>query len=145
RRASRPATYFLTAGWMRHENNVVTSYRQTVERFGEKKADRVNRLMLKNYSRFGLVATGCYDLESAAEKIAPLAQKMGLSVETLPGDDCWLARLMTGPHHGDPDGFLVLPPRSRLDFDNWCSLLMGGKRAGPQPVSGQLTGPCFSD
>lgn len=122
--ASTPPTYFLTQGWMRHENNVVDSYNATVEKFGMAKADRINQLMLSNYERFGLVDTGVYDLDQAAGKVAPLAARMNLAVETLPGELSWLERLLTGPYD-DPDKFLVLPPKSELDFDQWCPLLDG--------------------
>lgn len=120
--ASKCPTYFLTEGWMRHENNIITSYAQTVEKYGEARADRINKMMLKNYRRFGLVETGCYDLAAAAARVAPLAQKMDLAVETLPGDNSWLKRLFTGPHD-DPNLFLVLPPHTELNFDKWCGLL----------------------
>ncbi|MDR0354886.1 MAG: DUF1638 domain-containing protein [Deltaproteobacteria bacterium] len=124
KRASRPPTYFLTSGWMRHENNVVSSYQYAVERYGQKQADRINHLMLKNYSRFGLVATGCYDLDEAAARIDPLAVKMNMTVENIDGDMVWLTRLLTGPYD-DPNLFLVMPPRSQLTFDDWCPLIMG--------------------
>jgi len=124
RAASSPPTYFLTQGWMRHENNMVDSYKATVEKYGPARADRINKLMLANYKRFGLVDTGVYDLDQAAAKVAPLAAKMDLAVEALPGESGWLERLLTGPYD-DPDKFLVLPPRSELDFDQWCAFLEG--------------------
>ncbi|MDL2227193.1 DUF1638 domain-containing protein, partial [Deltaproteobacteria bacterium OttesenSCG-928-M10] len=122
KKASRPVTYFLTAGWMRHENNMVDSYNRTVERYGPARADRINKMMLANYQRFGLVDTGCYDLDQAAEKVAPLAKIVDLPVERLPGDKSWLDRLLTGPYD-DPEKFLVLPPRSELGFDQWLPLI----------------------
>ncbi len=125
--ASKSPTYFLTEGWMRHENNIVTSYERTVEKYGEARADRINKMMLKNYHRFGLVETGCYDYPAAAARIAPLAKKMDLAVEALPGDNSWLDRLLSGPWD-DPNLFLVLPPHTCLNFDKWCGLL---ERTGP--------------
>ena len=121
-KASRPPTYFLTEGWMRHENNVITSYDRTVEKYGRAKADRINKLMLKNYRRFGLVDTGCYDLQVASDKVAPLAEIMELEVERLPGQESWLDRLLTGPWD-NPALFLVLPPHSDLRFEQWSGLL----------------------
>ena len=125
--ASTPVTYFLTAGWMRHETNLVDSYQRTVERYGQVKADRINKMMLANYERFGLVDTGCYDLEQAAERVGPLAKTVNLSVEQLPGDDSWLNRLLTGPHD-NPDKFLIIPPNSDLGFEQWATL-MGAESA----------------
>jgi hypothetical protein len=128
--ASQPPTYFLTEGWMRHENNIVAGYGRTVEKYGEARADRIHKMMLQNYRRFGLVDTGCYDLSAAAARVAPLAEKLDLAVETLPGDGSWLDRLLTGPHD-DPRLFLVLPPHSELNFDRWSALLDQGGCPGP--------------
>ncbi|MDR2302388.1 MAG: DUF1638 domain-containing protein [Deltaproteobacteria bacterium] len=138
--ASKTATYFLTDGWMRHENNVIRSYQKTIERYGEKRADRINKLMLKNYKRFGMVKTGCYDLDKAAEAVKPLAEKMGMSIEAIPSDRTWLELLVTGPHD-DPELFLTLPPNSPLDFDDWCALLMGHSSAAAEAglVADQLS------
>ncbi|MDR2367667.1 MAG: DUF1638 domain-containing protein [Deltaproteobacteria bacterium] len=133
REASRPATYFLTAGWMRHENNVIRSYDRTVARFGRGRADRINRVMLKNYRRFALVRTGCYALAEAESMVRPLADKMGMAVEALPADLGWLARLLTGPHD-DPSLFLTLPPRSALGPDRWDPLLWGDRPPGRPAV-----------
>ena len=120
--ASDPITYFLTEGWMRHENNVVTSYDQTVAKYGQNRADRINRMMLKHYKRFGLVNTGVYDLDAAAAKVDRLAKVVEMYVEELPGEKGWLDTLLTGPHD-DPSKFLVLPPRSLLNFDQWSGIL----------------------
>ena len=127
--SARVPTYYLTAGWMRHENNVITGYDQMVAKFGTAKADRMNSLVLKHYRRFGLVDTGVYDLEAAMDRVAPMAEKLNLSVEKLSGDGSWLDRLLTGPH--EADDFLVIPPRGRLDFEQWKDLLMGGGAATP--------------
>jgi hypothetical protein len=137
--SSKTSTYFLTDRWMRHENNVIKSYQTTIERYGEKRADRINKLMLKNYKRFGLVKTGCYDLSQAAQRVKPLADKMEMSIEAIASDRTWLELLVTGPHD-DPSLFLTLPPNSKLDFDNWCALLMGeSSRPSTSLVAEQLS------
>lgn len=119
---SRRATYYLTAGWMKHENNLVTSYERSVEKFGQARADRINATMFKNYARLGLVDTGSFDLTAAEAKVKPLAERLNLPVEELPGDSGWLERLLTGPYE-DESRFLVLPPHSDLDFDQWRRFL----------------------
>jgi hypothetical protein len=140
RQASKPVTYFLTAGWMRHENDLVTSYNKSVERYGRRQADRLNRLMLKHYRRFGLVCTGCYDVGSIEGKIKPLADLLGLSVESLPGDMDWLDTLLAGPHL-DPERFLVIAPGSPISFDQWCPLLMGDGVSAPGAAQSVLELP----
>jgi len=122
RAGSLVPTYYLTAGWLRHENNVVSDYERLAVGSGRAKADRITKMMLKHYHRFGLVDTGVYDLERTAERVAPLAERMNLRVETLPGDASWLDRLLIGPH----DDFLVLPPHTELGFDHWSDFLLSG-------------------
>ena len=129
--ASDPVTYFLTEGWMRHENNVITSYDQMVAKYGQNRADRINKMMMKHYQRFGLVDTGVYDLAAASARVSPLAGMLEMKVERLPGQTGWLDTLLTGPHD-DPSKFLVLPPRSLLNFDQWCGLLDQVGSAGVQ-------------
>ncbi|MGL4208173.1 MAG: DUF1638 domain-containing protein [Candidatus Adiutrix sp.] len=120
--ASQPPTYFLTEGWLFHENNVVAAYEQAAQKYGEEKARRINKMMLKNYGRFALLDTGAYDLEEAALKIAPLAQMLGIKVEALWASRLWLDALLTGPYD-DPSRFLLLKPHSHLTFDHWQALL----------------------
>ncbi|MDR1487757.1 MAG: DUF1638 domain-containing protein, partial [Deltaproteobacteria bacterium] len=100
--ASKPPTYFLTSGWMRHENNVVTSYQKCIEKYGLRRSERIHRIMLHNYHRFGLVETGCYDMKNAVQQVQDLAQAMDLKVETLPGDLEWVKRFLLGPYD-DPE------------------------------------------
>jgi hypothetical protein len=134
RLASRPVTYFLTAGWLRYENNIITTYQQSVEKFGKRQADRINRLMFKHYRRIGLVKTGCYDLAVIADRVGPLAETLELTVESLEGDDDWLKELLLGPCL-DSDRFLVVGPNSTICFDAWSKLLMG---SDPVSSSSQL-------
>ena len=123
RRASAiPPTYYLTAGWLRHENNMLSDYERLIKEHGQATADRITRLMLKHYQRFALIDTGVYDLERTTAQVARLAEKMNLSVETLSGDPSWLDRLFTGPY----DDFLVLPPYTELNFDHWSGFLLSG-------------------
>ena len=120
REASRTPTYYLTAGWLRHENNVVGDYERLVEQRGQDKADRLTKMMLQHYRRFGLVDTGTYDLEQAAARVTPLAGRLGLAVERVPGAGSWLERLLTGPH--EAEDFMIISPGGRLSPDRWNAL-----------------------
>jgi len=126
--SARLPTYYLTDGWLHHENNVVSDYERLAARDGQAKADRITRLMLRHYRRFGLVETGAYDLKRTMKRVAPLAERLGLSVESLPGDASWLVRLLNGPY--EKGEFLVLPPRTELTFDQWSDFLLSGGEGG---------------
>jgi hypothetical protein len=121
--ASRPVTYFLTEGWLRHENNLVGSYESAIKKFNPEMAAKVNKSMLEGYSRLGLLDTKSYDLEKIAEKVTPLAVDLNLSVEALPVDTAWLYDFLRGDHD-DAVRFLKVPPRSRIDFSLWNKLFV---------------------
>lgn len=121
---SRPVTLFLTDGWMRQANNLLAAHERNVKRYGAERAHRVSKMVYSGYKRFGLVDTGCYDLDSAAAQIRPFAELMDMSVETLPGDNSWLDRLLLGPHD-DSDKFLIIEPHSELGFEQWSKLMEG--------------------
>jgi hypothetical protein len=134
-RASKPVTYFLTKGWLSHEQNVVTAYESASRQFDPETAIRLNRILLEGYGRFGLLDTGAYDLEEAGERVRPLAESLGLLVETIPSDPGWLNSFLLGDH-GDEGLFLRLPPRSKLSPDDWIRLLTA------RHVQGQTQLPC---
>ncbi|UQZ88544.1 hypothetical protein C4J81_04710 [Deltaproteobacteria bacterium Smac51] len=111
------ATYFLTAGWLRYTDNLISSFARDAERFGREKAERVYKIMLKHYRRFGFIDTGAYDLEQQERQIGPLADTLNIGLERLDGDLSWLRRLLTGPW-SEAD-FLIVPPNSRLNLTDW--------------------------
>jgi hypothetical protein len=110
-------TYFLTAGWLRHTESMINAFARDSARFGEEKARRIYKVMLKHYRRFGFIETGAYSFAAEKEKIAPLAADMGIAVEELPGDSGWLNRLLTGPW--PLAEFIIIPPNSCLDAEGW--------------------------
>ncbi len=117
-RASREApTYFLTAGWLRYTENLITSFSRDCQVFGPDRAERVYKIMLNHYQRFGFIDTGAYAPEVEAEKTRVLAELIGIKTERLPGDMSWLMRLLTGPWDGGD--FIVVPAGERLTAEKW--------------------------
>ncbi len=117
-RASRQAaTYFLTAGWLRHTENLVASFDRDQSRFGLERAERIYKLLLNHYRRFGFIDTGAYDLSVQEDKIRPLSERLGLGLARLPGNLGWLRRLLTGPW--DEADFISLVPGRTLTAEGW--------------------------
>ncbi len=48
---AEPGTYYLTKGWIEVSDTIWDEYQKLVERHGEPRAQRMMRLMLKNYTR----------------------------------------------------------------------------------------------
>jgi len=113
-------TYFLTAGWLRHTENLITSFSRDCGLFGRERAERAYRIMLKHYRRLGFIDTGAYDLAEEELSTAPLAAIVGLELQRLPGDLAWLRRLLTGPWDGGD--FIVVRPGEGLGPRAWSWL-----------------------
>jgi hypothetical protein len=111
------ATYFLTAGWLRHTESLPEAFARDSARFGETKARRIYTIMLKHYRRFGFINTGAYDQDTEEKKIAPLAEMLGISLASLEGDMSWLQRLLSGPWPSSE--FITIPPNSSLEMSDW--------------------------
>jgi hypothetical protein len=124
RKASVPATYFLTGGWLSHEMNVVSSYEKAILRFDPGTALRLNKVLLEGYSRFGLLNTGVYDLKDAKTRVLPLARGLDLKVEVINSDLSWLHQFLKGPYD-NRDLFLRVPPHGKIRFADWLELFSG--------------------
>lgn len=111
------ATYFLTAGWLRHSDNLVASFERDRKLFGPELVKRIYKIMLNHYRSFGFVETGAYDPDVQMEKIRPLAELLSLKTERLAADRGWLRRFLTGPW--DQAEFMVLPPGRILGSSDW--------------------------
>ena len=115
--SGRSATYFLTEGWLRHTENLITSFTHDQEHFGRERAERIYKIMLKHYRRFGFIDTTSYNVETAMEQTRPLADLIGIKNERLPGSLKWLRKLVTGPW--DEEDFVIIPSGRVLSDDDW--------------------------
>jgi hypothetical protein len=111
------ATYFLTKGWIENENNIIREYERCIERYGEKRADRIMHLMLAHYRRLVLIDTGAYSMDdSCLEKSYAFAGKLGLKHQIVTGSLVFLKKLLTGPWDDD---FIILQPGEELSLDDF--------------------------
>jgi hypothetical protein len=120
--ASRPPTFFLTEGWLMHENNIVASFEKSLKDYDRETALNIQRIILGGYTRLGFLDTGAYDLNLAFSKALPMAEALGLEIEALPVDLDWMNTFLKGPYD-DPTLFFRLPPKSRLRFGDWNKML----------------------
>ncbi|MDR1037102.1 MAG: DUF1638 domain-containing protein [Deltaproteobacteria bacterium] len=116
--ASRPPTYFLTRGWLRHENSAVREHERIRSLFSRETAALINRTIFAGYARLGFLDTGAYSLGEAEAEVARMAEELELDIARLPADPSWLHDLLTGPHD-DASRFVRLPPGSRLSLARW--------------------------
>lgn len=101
------STYFVTKGWLDPEGNIMWSYRSWAERYGEQRALRLTQKMLANYTRFMIIDTGAYNIESIIPKIRDSCEKFNMRYDIVPGSLRLLRLLVLGRWNSE---FIVLDP-----------------------------------
>ena len=111
-----PGTYYLTKGWIEVGDTPFEEHKLIVERYGEEKAARMTKLLLKNYKRLGFINTGQYEIERYREYALETAEKFNLQFEEIPGSPSLVKKLLFGPWD---DEFVVTPPGGRISYTDF--------------------------
>jgi hypothetical protein len=106
--SSKYAAYFLTEGWMRGKRNLWAEYQETLEKYGEEKAQSVSEMMYSHYRTLCLLDNGVEPIEPLVEKTKIIADILGLEQIVIPATIAYIERLLTGPW--EKDRFLIKTP-----------------------------------
>ncbi len=115
---SEPGTYYLTKGWIEVGESPFSEYEKTVQKYGQKRAERIYQLMLKNYKRLALINTGQYDLERYRDYARRTAERFALRYEEIEGSTELVMKMINGPWDGD---FVVAKPGESLELECFLS------------------------
>lgn len=113
------ASYFLTRGWMESENNLASEYDYCVRKFGEQRALKLMRAMLKHYRHLTLIDTGAYEIGPYQKRTEELAALLGLAQRTVQGSQALFHKLLTGPWDGE---FVITEPGEEITLDGLLTL-----------------------
>jgi len=113
-----PGTYYLTKGWIEVGDSPFSEFQRLVEKYGEAKAERMVRLMLKNYTRLGFINTGQYEIERFREYAQTTARKFDLRFEELDGSPALVKKMVFGPWD---DEFLVVAPGETVQYTDFIN------------------------
>jgi hypothetical protein len=108
-----PGTYYLTKGWIEVGSTPFEEHQLLVEKYGEAKAERMTRLMLKNYTRLGFINTGQYEIERYRDYARKTAEKFSLRFEEIDGSPALVKKMVFGPWD---DEFLVVEPGQTIQY-----------------------------
>ena len=108
-----PGTYYLTKGWIEANDTPFSEHDQLVERYGPERAERMTRLLLKNYSRLAFIDTGSYEQERYRAYARKWARWFGLRYEEVPGSTALIRKMIHGPWDKE---FVVTPPGNTISF-----------------------------
>ncbi len=102
-----PGTYFLTKGWIKAAELPINDYLRMVERYGQKRAMRVAKMMLANYKRVVLINTGNYRLEEFRGAARSMAETFELDYEEIQGSNRMLRMMLDGEWNSE---YIVVEP-----------------------------------
>jgi len=108
-----PGTYYLTKGWIEVSDTPFEEYERMLEQYGKERADRIMRIMLKNYTRLAYIDTGQKDQDRYQEYARQTARKFNLAYEEITGSDALVRKLIYGPWD---DEVLVAHPGHVIEY-----------------------------
>ena len=108
-----PGTYYLTKGWIEVSDTPFAEYKRLVEHYGPERADRMIKLMLKNYTRLAFIDTGHHEQEHYREYARRMAEQFGLRYEEIPGSNALIKKMIHGPWGDD---FVIARPGDTISY-----------------------------
>jgi len=111
-----PGTYYLTKGWIEVGDTPFTEYDKMVERLGQARADRVQKIMLRNYTRLALINTGQYELDRYRDYTRQTAERFGLHYEEIEGSNALVKKMIEGKWDDD---FVVVKPGEMIRYNHF--------------------------
>jgi hypothetical protein len=113
-----PGTYYLTKGWIEVGDTPFDEHKLLIEKYGREKAERMTRLLLKNYKRLAFINTGQYEIEKYRKYSKKTAGEFGLRFEEIEGSPALVHKLVSGPWD---DEFVVVPPGETVTYQDFAS------------------------
>jgi hypothetical protein len=120
--SQEPGTYYLTKGWIEVSDTPFEEHKRLVERYGQERADRMIKLMLKNYTRLAFIDTGQYEQEHYREYAHRMAKQFELRYEEIPGSTALIKKLLNGPWDDD---FVVARPGETITYADFRTTATG--------------------
>ena len=113
-----PGTYYLTKGWIEAGDTPFEEHKKIVEKFGEARAWRMTRLMLKNYTRLAFINTGQYEIERFRAYAQKTADSFALRFEEIGGSPALVQKLVNGPWD---DELVVVAPGETVKYSDFAT------------------------
>jgi hypothetical protein len=116
-REKEPGTYYLTKGWIEVGDTPFDEYERLAKKYGVERADKMIKLMLKNYTRLAFIITGQGDTRTYRSRARQNAARFGLRYEEIQGSPALLKKMIHGPWD---DEFVVVPPGETSTYQQFA-------------------------
>ena len=103
---------FFTSGWLKSSMAANSEYDRTVEKYGEEKCQMIMQMMYGNYTHFGLLDTGLYNLKKTQAVLEPLAKCVNVEFKEMKAPYGVLKK-MCALELNDPN-FVIIPPGTEV-------------------------------
>lgn len=113
---SEPGTYYLTKGWIKVGDSPFAEYEEILKKQGKERADRIMRIMLKNYTRLALINTGQHEMDYYRHYARNTADRFGLRYEEIIGSTTLVTKMIEGNWDDD---FIVIPPGGIIQYHHF--------------------------
>jgi len=111
RNAADARSLYYTRQWLDSDKHITRDQERYIERYGEKKARKVLKLMLAHYTTYRMIDTGAYDMAALEERARADAAILDLAYATQPGSIRILEKLLRQEFDEE---FLVIQPGQSL-------------------------------
>ena len=112
-----PGTYYLTKGWIEVGDTPFEEHKALIDKYGKEKAERMTRLLLKNYKRLAFINTGQYEIEKYRAYSKKTAEEFGLRFEEIEGSPALVKKMLFGPWD---DEFVVVNPGETVTYQHFA-------------------------
>jgi hypothetical protein len=113
---AEPGTYYLTKGWIEVGSTPFQEHLELIEKYGEAKAERLTRLLLRNYKRLAFINTGQYEIDRYRAYARTTAEKFNLRFEEIAGSPALVRKMVFGPWD---DEFVVIKPGQTIQYTDF--------------------------
>jgi hypothetical protein len=110
---NEPGTYYLTKGWIEVADTPFDEYERMVAQYGQERADRIMKIMLKHYTRLVYIDTGHGDKGPYVDYAHKTADQFNLRFEEIPGSNALILKMLAGPWDEE---MLVVEPGKTITY-----------------------------
>jgi hypothetical protein len=113
-----PGTYYLTKGWLEVGDTPFEEHQKLIKKYGVIKAERMTKLLLKNYTRLAFINTGAYEIERYRQQAKDTATRFDLRYEEIDGSPELIEKMIHGPWDSE---FVVASPGETFTYKQFAN------------------------